>query len=64
MESRAGDPAGRVFTSAHMCYFWQAGWQATLVEGNVAVDQRMISSTFKEELNRKSVLSYLAPIVK
>ena len=26
--------------------------------------QRMIRSTFKDELSRKSVLSYLAPIVK
>jgi len=64
MESRAGDPAGRVFTSANMCYFWQAGWQATVVEGDVAMYQRMIRSTFKDELSRKSVLSYLAPIVK
>ena len=60
MESRAGDPAGRVFTSANMCYFWQA----TVVEGDVAMYQRMIRSTFKDELSRKSVLSYLAPIVK
>ena len=28
------------------------------------MDQRMIRSAFKDELNRKSVLSYLAPIVK
>ena len=26
--------------------------------------QRMIRSTFKDELSRNSVLSYLAPIVK
>jgi hypothetical protein len=44
--------------------FWQAGWQATVVEGDVAMYQRMIRSTFKDELSRKSVLSYLAPIVK
>ena len=47
-----------------MCYFWQAGWHATVVEGDVAMYQRMIRSTFKDELSRKSVLSYLAPIVK
>ena len=64
MENRAGDPAGRVFTYADMCYFWQMGWQATLFEGDAAMYQRMIRSTFKDELSRKSVLSYLAPIVK
>ena len=64
MESRAGDPAGRVFTSANMCYFWQVGCHATVVEGDVAMYQRMIRNTFKDELSRKSVLSYLAPIVK
>ena len=31
---------------------------------DVAMYQRMIRSTFKDELSRKSVLSYLAPIVK
>ena len=63
-ESRAGKPAGSVFTSANICYFMQAGWQATVVEGDVDMYQRMIRSTFKDELSRKSVLSYLAPIVK
>ena len=64
MESHAGDPAGCVFTFADMCYFWQAGWQTTVVEGDVAMYQRIFRSTFKDELSRKSVLSYLAPIVK
>ena len=64
MESQAGDPAGRVLTSANMCNFWQAGWRATVVEGAVAMYQRIIRSTFKDELSRKSVLSYFAPIVK
>jgi len=64
MENLAGYPAGSLFTSADIYYFWQAGWQATLVEGDVAMHQRMIGSTFKDELSRKSVLSYLAPIVK
>ena len=35
-----------------------------MVEGDFAMYQRMIRSTFKDELSRKSVLSYLAPIVK
>ncbi len=64
MARRAGDLAGRVFTCANMCYFWQPGWQATVVEGDVARYQRMIRSAFKDELSRKSFLSYLAPIVK
>ena len=64
MESRARDPAGRDFMFANMCYCWQAGWQTTVVEEDVAMYQRMIRSTFKDELSRKSVLSYLAPIVK
>ena len=63
-ESRAGKPADSVFTSANMCYFLQAGWQATVVEGDVAMYQRMIRNNFKVELSRKPVLSYLAPIVK
>tara|TARA_B100000989_G_C19483492_1_gene446303 strand:+ start:814 stop:924 length:111 start_codon:yes stop_codon:yes gene_type:complete len=33
-----------------------------MVEGDVAMYQRMIKSTFKDELSRKSVLSYLAAI--
>ena len=62
MENLAGYQAGSLFTSSNICYFRQVGWQTTVVEGDVAVHQRMIGSTFKNELSRKSVLSYLAPI--
>ena len=64
MENRARDPVGSASTSANKRFFGQAGWQATVFEGDVAMYQRMIRSTFKDELSRKSVLSYLAPIVK
>ena len=58
---RSGRPCLR---PANMCYVWQAVWQSSVVGGDVAIYQRMIRSTFKDELSRKSVLSYLAPIVK
>ncbi len=64
MENRAGDPASSTFTFANMCVFTQANWRATVVEGDIAMYQRMIRSTFKDELSRKSVLIYLAPIIK
>ena len=59
MENLAGYPAGSLFKSADICYFWQAGWLATVVEGDVAMHKRTIGSTFKDELSSKSVLSYL-----